>query len=112
MSGHMVVTDEEKFFEIVQTTPDHFEAEEMLRGAKRTVLELKERAVLRGDTTQDQAMARLLRKINDEIHFVSQRVTMTDWRSAVEMLWGAEGLADLRVQLVAITAERKKRRVV
>lgn len=110
-SDNMVFTDEAKFFEIVNTTPDYYEAEDMLRGAKRAVLAIKEQAVARGDTSADQAMAGLLRKINDEIHHVSQRVTMTDWRTAVEMLWGKEGMDALRTQLAAMTAERKVWRV-
>ena len=110
MSDYMVITDEAKFFEIVHTTPDYFEAETMLRAAKRSVLEIKEHAVLHGDTFADQAMSQLVRKINDEIHHVSQRVTMDDWRTAVEMLFGKDGLDALRVQLAAITADRKERR--
>lgn len=105
---NLIFIDEQKFFEIVHTTPDYFEAEDMLRGAKRAVLTIKERAVQRGDTRADQAMAQLLRKLNDEIHFISHRVTMTDWRTAVEMLWGKEGMDALRTQLVAMTAERKE----
>lgn len=110
MSSHLVFTDEAKFFEIVQTTSDLLEAEQMVRGAKHAVAKIKNDLLAKGDTRRDQSLSALLGKLQDEIHWISRQVTMNDWRDVVTELWGREGLDAIRIRLAAITASRKLER--
>lgn len=89
--AHMVLRDEALFFQIVQTTPDFVEAEDLLRRAREAALREKAALVLKGNTKQDQALNVLVAKLNHEIAYYARAANRAEWQNAIEALWGKEG---------------------
>lgn len=106
----MVLRDEAMFFNIIQTTPDDVEAEDMLRRARTAVLREKAQAVELGVTRADQSLSMLLTRLNDELHYLSERRNRVHWRDAVKALFGESGYRQCCDYLAAKDAEARNSR--
>lgn len=88
-----ILEDEQRFFEIVQTTPDLLEADGMLRDALASVkLEIGE-AILMCSVVGNARCAQLgaLReKLKAELHRIDQIKESAKWQKAVKAVCGEE----------------------
>ena len=93
MITRAILEDEEKFFQIVQTTPDLIEADGMIRDALAGVkLEMAEAGLMRsvlGNSRQTQLGA-LRDKLRAELHRIEQIREAARWSVAVKAVCGEE----------------------
>lgn len=100
-----ILEDEERFFEIVQTTPDLVEADGMIRDAIASVkLEMGEATLMCsvvGNARLSQ-LAALNTKLKSELHRISQIAESAKWRAAVKAVCGEEAYQDCMIWIRAM----------
>lgn len=101
------VEDGEKFFEIVQTTPDLLEAEQLLRGALAVIAQQMAEAGRRNDNHRQSELGALKRRVRLEIHHIQLIRDETTWQEAVRAVCGEQGYADCMTWIVAKRAEAR-----
>lgn len=98
---HLVFSSEATFFSIVQTTYDLTEALRLVKDARHAVL--REKARLSGGA-EDQALAALLQRLNDEVHELSEANDRTKMSKAIRAICDettAQRIFEYHSQLVA-----------
>ncbi len=86
----MVFGNEKMFFQIVQTTPDWVEALDMLRRARHAVLREKAAAFGKWDNKEDQRLAALLSRLNEEIKYQNTKIDRVSMFEAVRDVCGPD----------------------
>lgn len=108
----LVTRDEALFFQIVQTTPDTVEADDLLRRAKTAVLRMVEEARELGDGREEQRLNNTLTRLNSEIHYQTQIENRSRFREAAERVFGPgawEKIREARMRLLAQNMEAAER---
>lgn len=86
-----ILEDEERFFEIVQTTPDILEADGMVRDAIASVkLEIGEAALMCSVVGNSRVaqLGALSTKLKSELHRINQITESAKWSKAVKAVCG------------------------
>ena len=108
----LVTRDEALFFQIIQTTPDKVEADDLLRRAKMAVLRMVDEARLLGDGYEEQRLNHTLTRLNSEIHYQTQIENRSRFREAAELVFGPgawEKIREARMRLLAHNMEADER---
>ena len=95
-----ILEDEERFFEIVQTTPDILEADGMVRDAIASVkLEIGEAALMCSvvGNARVAQLGALSTKLKSELHRINQITESAKWSKAVKAVCGEEAYQDCMV---------------
>lgn len=96
-----VLEDEEKFFEIVQTTPDLYEADGMVRTALDGVAKENIAAMRRRDNDRQHELGRLRERLRGELHRIQNIRDSAKWQAAVKAVCGDEAYQQCVVWLRA-----------
>lgn len=99
------IEDGDRFFEIVQTTPDLIEADLLLRGALSTLAEQMTEAVERRDNTQMHHLGAVKKRVKAELHRIQTIQNETTWQAAVKAVCGPELYADCLTWIISKRAE-------
>lgn len=97
-----ILENEERFFEIVQTTPDLVEADGMIRDAIASVkLETGEAALMCSvvGNARVAQLGALSTKLKSELHRINQITESAKWSKAVKAVCGEESYQDCMVWL-------------
>ncbi|MCV0420091.1 MAG: hypothetical protein K5804_17760 [Microbacterium sp.] len=92
-----ILENEDRFFEIVQTTPDLLEADGMIRDALASVkLEMGEAALMCSavGTARMTQLGALRDKLKAELHRINQINESVKWSHAVKAVCGDEAYRD------------------
>ena len=96
-----VLEGEDKFFEIVQTTPDLIEADGMVRTALDGVARENLVAMKRRDVYRQHELGRLRERLRAELHRIQGIRTSAQWQKAVKAVCGEEAYQECVVWLRA-----------